>query len=142
MIPGSLLLTLERDGLVTDQQVSHGGFMAVSTALAMIGQYDSLQPGDKLTVERNEGASIVPPMAPPAGPATGEASDMAEQFSTWMTAREAAALAGMLARHGGKQSLVVRVAQMEVQCRQASRLIRAMLRQVHSSDVFRLPPEE
>jgi hypothetical protein len=30
---------------------------------------------------------------------------------------------------------------MERECRQAARLIRAMLRQVHSSDVFRLPPE-
>jgi hypothetical protein len=27
------------------------------------------------------------------------------------------------------------------QCRKASRLIRAMLRQVHSSDIFQLPPE-
>jgi hypothetical protein len=32
-------------------------------------------------------------------------------------------------------------AMTETQCRQAARLIRAMLRQVHSSDVFQLPPE-
>jgi hypothetical protein len=31
---------------------------------------------------------------------------------------------------------------MDAQSRKTSRLIRAMLRQVHSSEVFRLPPEE
>jgi hypothetical protein len=62
--------------------------------------------------------------------------------STWMTTREAVALADNLSRFGGKQSVATQIAMMETQCRQAARLIRAMLRQVHSSDVFQLPPEE
>jgi hypothetical protein len=61
---------------------------------------------------------------------------------TWMTAREAMTLADDLSRFGGKQSVVTRIATMEMQCRQAARLIRAMMRQVHSSDVFPLHPEE
>jgi hypothetical protein len=60
----------------------------------------------------------------------------------FMSAKEAATLADDLSRYGGKRSLATRLAAMEAQCRRASRLIRAMLRQVHSSDVFRLPPEE
>jgi hypothetical protein len=67
---------------------------------------------------------------------------MAEQSSTWRSTREATQLADKLSRYSGKNSAATRIAIMEVQCRQASRLIRAMLRQVHSSDVFRLPPEE
>jgi len=59
-----------------------------------------------------------------------------------MTTREAATLADNLASYSGKHSVAPRVASMETQARQASRLIRAMLRQVHSSDVFQLPPEE
>jgi hypothetical protein len=62
--------------------------------------------------------------------------------STWMTTREAVTLADSLSRFGGKRSVATRTAMMEMQCRQAARLIRAMLRQVHSSDVFKLPPEE
>jgi hypothetical protein len=62
--------------------------------------------------------------------------------STWMTTREAENLATKLAEHGGARSLATRLAAMETQCRLAARLIRAMLRQVHSSDVFKLPPEE
>jgi hypothetical protein len=60
----------------------------------------------------------------------------------FMTAREAAALAGNLAGYRGEHAVAARVASLESQARRASRLIRAMLRQVHSSDVFRLPPEE
>ena len=60
----------------------------------------------------------------------------------FMTTREAATLADNLASYRGKQAVATRVASMETQARQASRLIRAMLRQVHSSDVFQLPPEE
>jgi hypothetical protein len=60
---------------------------------------------------------------------------------TYMTTREASTLADNLSRYGGEQSVATRIALMEAQCRQASRLIRAMLRQVHSSDVFELPPE-
>jgi hypothetical protein len=60
----------------------------------------------------------------------------------YMTTKEAVTLADNLAQHGGKLSAAQRIATMERQCRQASRLIRAMLRQVHHSDVFQLPPEE
>jgi hypothetical protein len=60
----------------------------------------------------------------------------------FMSAKEAATLADNLAHYGGKHSLATRLATVEAQCRKASRLIRAMLRQVHSSDVFQLPPEE
>jgi hypothetical protein len=60
----------------------------------------------------------------------------------YMSTKEAAALADDLSRYGGRHSLALRLDGMEVRCRKASRLIRAMLRQVHSSDVFRLPPEE
>jgi hypothetical protein len=67
---------------------------------------------------------------------------MAEQSSTWMTTREATQLADKLSRYGGRNSMATRIAIMEVHCRQASRLIRAMLRQARSSEVFRLPPEE
>jgi hypothetical protein len=67
---------------------------------------------------------------------------MTEPSFTWMTTREATLLADKLSRYGGRNSVATRVAIMEVQCRQASRLIRAMLQQVHSSDVFRLPLEE
>jgi hypothetical protein len=64
--PDSLLLTFERDGMVTDQQVSPRGFDTVSTALTMIARLDELLPGDKLTVEKNERAGSVPPIASPA----------------------------------------------------------------------------
>jgi hypothetical protein len=60
----------------------------------------------------------------------------------FMSTKEAVALADSLSRYGGKHALAARLAAMEAQCRKASRLIRAVLRQVHSSDVFRLPPEE
>ena len=60
----------------------------------------------------------------------------------FMSAKEAAGLAESLSRCGGKHSLTAGLAAMEAQSRKASRLIRAMLRQAHSSDVFRLPPEE
>jgi hypothetical protein len=60
----------------------------------------------------------------------------------YMTTREASALADNLSRYRGKHAVAGRIAAMEAQCRQAARLIRAMLRQVHSSDVFKLPPEE
>ena len=60
----------------------------------------------------------------------------------FMSAKEAAALADSLSRCGGKHSMTTRLAAMEAQSRKASRLIRAMLRQVHSSDVFQLPPED
>ena len=60
----------------------------------------------------------------------------------FMTTREAVMLADKLASFSSKHSMATRLATMEMQCRKASRLIRAMLRQVHSSDVFQLPPED
>jgi hypothetical protein len=45
-------------------------------------------------------------------------------------------------RSPAPSSAAQRLATMETQCRQASRLIWAMLQQVHSSDVWRLPPEK
>jgi hypothetical protein len=59
-----------------------------------------------------------------------------------MTAKEAAVLADELSKCGGKHAVAARVAAMERQCRRAARLIQAMLRQMHSSDVWQLPPEE
>jgi hypothetical protein len=59
-----------------------------------------------------------------------------------MSVKEAEQLATHLASCGGNNSLAQRVTAMETNSRKASRLIRAMLRQVHSSDVFRLPTEE
>jgi hypothetical protein len=64
-------------------------------------------------------------------------SDSADQ-PTYVTTREATQLADKLASFSGKHAIATRVAMMESQCRLVSRLIRAMLRQVHSSDVFRL----
>jgi hypothetical protein len=68
---------------------------------------------------------------------------MADETRTpsYMTTREAAALADNLASYCGKHSAAARVASMERDCGKAARLIRAMLRQVHESDVFQLPPE-
>jgi hypothetical protein len=68
---------------------------------------------------------------------------MADSDATpaFMTTREATKLADELSRYGGQHSMATRLATMESHCRKASRLIRAMLRQVHSSDVFQLPPE-
>ena len=61
---------------------------------------------------------------------------------TYMTTREAGALADNLSQFGGKRSVATRIAIKETQCRLAARLIRAMLRHVYSSDVLLLPPEE
>jgi hypothetical protein len=59
-----------------------------------------------------------------------------------MSAKEADLLADDLVRYGGRHSIATRLEGMEGRCRKAGRLIKALLRQVHSSDVFRLPPEE
>ncbi len=56
--------------------------------------------------------------------------------------REAVALTERLARRRGGHTLAGAVAVLEQDATTASRLIRAMLRQVHSSDVFRLPSED
>jgi hypothetical protein len=58
-----------------------------------------------------------------------------------MTHGDAQELAKRLDRRGTEMKLAEQIAVMETECRQAARLIRAMLRQVHSSDVFQLPPE-
>jgi len=58
-----------------------------------------------------------------------------------MTTREASVLAENLMRTGGNRSLAIRVASLERDARIAARLILAMLRQLHASDVFQLPPE-
>lgn len=59
-----------------------------------------------------------------------------------MSFPEAQQLADRLAEHGGRGSIVQYIANIEAECRLASRLIQAMLRQVHGSDTFLLPPEE
>jgi hypothetical protein len=64
------------------------------------------------------------------------------ESTTHMSAKEAAVLADDLSRYGGPQSVTSHIGTMETQCRLASRLIRAMMRQVNSSDIWRLPPEE
>lgn len=58
-----------------------------------------------------------------------------------MTHTDAKALAGRLARRGTEKTLAEQIAVLETEARMASRLILVMLRQVHSSDVFQLPPE-
>jgi hypothetical protein len=58
-----------------------------------------------------------------------------------MTVSDVHTLADRLARRGTEATLAEQIAVLETECRMASRLIRAMLRQVHSSDVFQLPPE-
>ena len=62
--------------------------------------------------------------------------------ATYLTTQEANDLADKLSEVGAARSVATRIAMVESQCRLAARLIRAMLSQVHQSDVFRLPPEE
>ncbi len=62
-------------------------------------------------------------------------------MADYLDHRQATLLATDLAQYGGKQSLATRLATMECQCRLASRLIRAMPRQVNSSDNWRLDPD-
>jgi hypothetical protein len=68
---------------------------------------------------------------------------MAESKDTViLTTREASILAENLMRQSAPgRSLANRVATLERDARTAARLITAMLRQVHPSDVFHLPPE-
>jgi hypothetical protein len=60
---------------------------------------------------------------------------------TEVSHHEAQALADSLTRIGTGEPLGVRVTTLEVQARTAGRLIRAMLRQTHASDHWRLDPE-
>jgi hypothetical protein len=67
---------------------------------------------------------------------------MADNDGTeFMSHREAAALANELAGFGGKLSLATRLTMIEGKCRKAGRLIKAMLRQTNSGDIWKLPPE-
>jgi hypothetical protein len=67
---------------------------------------------------------------------------MPESFPTIMTTREASMLAENLVSHtAGGRSIATRVATLERDAHTAARLILALLRQVHPSDVFQLPPE-
>lgn len=61
---------------------------------------------------------------------------------TQLSHAEAAELAAELARPGPAMRIFGEAAQMENRARLAARLIQAMLRQSHSSDVFQLPPED
>ncbi len=63
------------------------------------------------------------------------------EFPTYMTTKEAAALADDLAQVGGARSVATRIATLETEARTAARLIRALLKPVNPSDVFELPPE-
>jgi hypothetical protein len=73
---------------------------------------------------------------------TGKAVIMADSDSSeFISHKEAAALADELARFGGKHSLATRLAAIEAKCRRAGRLIKAMLRQTNSGDIWKLPPE-
>jgi hypothetical protein len=62
-------------------------------------------------------------------------------MADYLDYRQATDLAAELAGYGGRLSVVPRVETMERKCRLAARLIRAMLRQVNSSDNWRLPDE-
>ena len=62
-------------------------------------------------------------------------------MADYLDYRQVGKLADDLAQLGGRLSVSQRVATMERQCKLASRLIRAMLRQVNPSDNWRLPPE-
>lgn len=66
---------------------------------------------------------------------------MADPNFITMTVPEARRLADRLGRRGTGPTLAEQVAVLEIEARMASRLIRVMLRQVHSTDVFQLPPE-
>jgi hypothetical protein len=66
---------------------------------------------------------------------------MADSRFTTMTTADAKALAGRLARRGTEVKLAEQIAVLETEARMAGRLIKALLRQVHDSDVFQLPPE-
>jgi hypothetical protein len=67
---------------------------------------------------------------------------MPESAPAIMTTREASILAENLVSYtAGGRSIARRVATLERDARTAARLIMALLRQVHPSDVFQLPPE-
>jgi hypothetical protein len=66
---------------------------------------------------------------------------MADSTNTTFTYSDAVALAERLTRRNGGHSLTGAVAVLETDAATAARLIRAMLRQVHSSDIFQLGDE-
>jgi hypothetical protein len=55
-----------------------------------------------------------------------------------MSHADATALAKRLSSRG---TATPSLAEMETECRMAGRLLRVMLRQTHSSDMWQLPPE-
>ncbi len=57
----ALLITLERNGLIIEQQDVPDDEWSSVTAADMLHRWMPLQAGDKLTVERDEGA---PPIIP------------------------------------------------------------------------------
>jgi hypothetical protein len=67
---------------------------------------------------------------------------MAEQNAEQITVGECYALASQLNLLRGDQSMSNRIARLEAESRLASRVITAMLRQCHYSDVFRLADEQ
>jgi hypothetical protein len=62
--------------------------------------------------------------------------------SMMMRYADASLLADRLLSRGVSPSVADQIALMQAESQLAGRLIKAMLRQVHSSDVFQLPPEE
>jgi hypothetical protein len=67
---------------------------------------------------------------------------MPESSPTIMTTREASILAQNLVSYtAGGRSIATPVATLERDARIAARLILALMRHAHPSDVFRLPPE-
>jgi hypothetical protein len=66
-------------------------------------------------------------------------SNPAPSSPLMLTAGDAARLADRLCRRQSSPTIAGQVAALEAECGVAGRLIRVMLRQVHSSDVFTLP---
>jgi hypothetical protein len=66
---------------------------------------------------------------------------MGTESNITITHADAAALANRLAKRGTEKTLAEQIAVLETESRLAGRLIRAMLRQTHSSDFWQLPPE-
>jgi hypothetical protein len=58
-----------------------------------------------------------------------------------MSYSDAERLAERLTRQGASHAVAEHVAVMQAECAVASRLIKALLRQTHPSDVFLRPPE-
>jgi hypothetical protein len=55
--PGGLLLVFQRDGEPREEQIAQDGVRAVTIAMRMLAVRDELQPGDRLTVQREPPAA-------------------------------------------------------------------------------------